>query len=150
MPLKNSVETRFLAFARAAQQSGECFHSRLIGSGSGLVSIMLAPRAWASPGAPQVLRNGCHQELVAGAAEAAQSHSFEAKRGLEVREQYLNLLPLIPGLLELRCACQLTCVVAGFVMDATQDIAGMFGQQRALSSQESQSRLLARYLRMPS
>jgi hypothetical protein len=41
----------------------------------------------------------------------------------EVREQYLNLLPLIPGLLELRCACQLTCVVAGFFMDATQDIA---------------------------
>jgi hypothetical protein len=40
-----------------------------------------------------------------------------------MREQHLNLLPLVSGLLELRCACQLTCVVAGFFMNAAQDIA---------------------------
>jgi|HubBroStandDraft_6_1064221.scaffolds.fasta_scaffold647393_2 hypothetical protein len=44
---------------------------------------------------PQVLRDGGHVEFVARSAETAKPHSFETKRGLQMRKQHLDLLPFV-------------------------------------------------------
>ena len=46
--------------------------------------------------APQVLRGGRERELVEGTRQSAQSQSIEPQDALEVREQHLDLLALLP------------------------------------------------------
>jgi hypothetical protein len=48
----------------------------------------------------EVLGDRGEQELISGTAEPAQTHPFEAHRGLEVCEQHLDLLALVAGTVE--------------------------------------------------
>ena len=73
--------------------------------------------------APEVLGDGREEELVPGARQPSEAHSLEAHGGLEMRKQHLDLLPFVPGSLELRRSGKLTGVIAGLFVDAALDIA---------------------------
>ena len=71
--------------------------------------------------APEVLGDGREEELVPGACQSSEAHSLEAHGGLEMRKQHLDLLPFVPGSLELRRSGKLTGVVAGLFVDTWLD-----------------------------
>lgn len=67
---------------------------------------------------PQILRYRSHQELIAGSAEPAQPHPLEAKGGLEMRKQHLDLFLFVSRFLELGRSRQFPRLIASFFMDA--------------------------------
>jgi len=86
--------------------------------------------------ASQVSRDGHHEELVTGSAQAAQSHVFEAERGLQVCEEHPDLLAFVARPFELGHIRHLTRVVACVFRASSWTLlrtsrTAVFGQQRA-------------------
>jgi hypothetical protein len=71
----------------------------------------------------EVLHGGREVELVARAGEAAQTHALKAMVGLQVRKAHLDPLPLIAGLLQLRCAHESARVITGLFVHVARDCA---------------------------
>jgi hypothetical protein len=69
---------------------------------------------------PEVLGDGREEELVPGARQPWEAHSLEAHSGFEMRKQHLDLLPFVPGSLELRRTGKLTGVITGLFVDAAE------------------------------
>src|SRR5208337_924632 len=94
---------------------------------------------------PQVLRRRREEEFVVGAAWPPQPQAPEPEVSLEVGKQHLDLFPAAASSLIFRCRGESpgksrasSCRSRGSLR------ATAFGQQRALSSQTSQSFLLVR------
>ena len=62
---------------------------------------------------PEVLGGGGQEEFIPGAVRPSQAQAVELQDPLEMREQHLDLLPFVPGSLELRRSGKSTGVVAG-------------------------------------
>jgi hypothetical protein len=101
---------------------------------------------WSQSGqAPQVLSGGGEEKFVAGAVWTPQAQAGKAQDALEMGEQHLDFLPTTARLLVLRRCGKRTaasrassCKSRGILRETS------FGQHCVLSSQTSQSNLLAR------
>jgi hypothetical protein len=71
----------------------------------------------------QILHGSSEVEFVARAGETPQTHALEAMVGLEVRKAHLDLLALVARFVELGSTHQGACIIAGFLVDVTSDLA---------------------------
>jgi hypothetical protein len=78
---------------------------------------------WSEPGEfSQVLCGGGEQELVLRAARITEAEPTELEDALEMGEQHLDPLTLVPGLLEGWGAGQRSDEVAGILIDVPRDL----------------------------
>ena len=88
---------------------------------------------------------GREEKFVVGSVRTPEPQAREAKNTLEMGEQHLDFFPPTTGLHVLRSCGVRTGHVAGVFVQIPRILrATALGQQRALSSQTSQSNLLAR------